>query len=228
MKTINKSLIAIAILSIALISCQKTVNTTNGNNTNNISSVGVDGWFSSQENNCYFVSFYGPNHTRVNAGTVTANGIALTETVAHDYTYFVTYPEQLNGTTHFVVSGNAANGVPAINYTTKSISPVGAINFGNTVSKSAGYTISLGSTVLADTIYYTLHINNPTITLKKFHVGGSSGVSFTSSELASFVVGQNVSFDVTSVNSSTSVFGGKNYRFISQSSTGTSSSYVVN
>ena len=209
------------ILLMAL-SCQKKSTTSAATPTPQVTGPnGYDGEFYASAAG-FDVLLYN-NGQKCDGGTISANGISIPFSTITEYYYL--YTQGSTGTTHWVVSGNPPNGVPAINYTTKTC-PVVSSTSVTTISKSANFTLSYNN-IIADSIIYKIHYKDCTFNdvLKKV-TGSSASVIFTPSDLAP-VCGTQAEVSVSAYNYDILIIGTKKYRLQSSTTSAATTVSVV-
>ena len=132
-------------------------------------------------------AWFGSASSYQDAGNVTTDGNALTKSSnAYIFQPTTANPSGLSFTssTAWVVTGNTANSIAAINYTDNSSFPsITDISTSGTVSTSGSYTLSATSAVSGDSVIFVIAGPNGHVT----HTGGpnASSYTFTASEMAS-------------------------------------------
>lgn len=170
------------------------------------------------EVNTAVAAFYAStgSSTLVDGGSVTLNSKSLTKSSNNAYSYQNLTDPLTFSTITWNVSGSGS--VPAISYTDDRPIPdfSGFSTLPTTVTRSAGFTISLGSAVTgADSVYVVLTDYSNHTLIKR--VGGSaSECAFSSSELASFTAGQGM-IQVCPWNYKPEDFNSKKYYFVIES-----------
>lgn len=182
-----------------------------------VSYTTVAGYTVPVEVNTAVAAFYSaPGASLVDAGTVTLENKALTKSSNNAYVYqTLTSPLSLS-TINWNVSGSGA--VPAIQYTYERSMPSwsGYEGLPSTLTRSAGITVTLGSSVsAADSVYVIVADYNNGYLLKR--VGGSAAnCTFSASDLSSLAAGQGM-IQVVPWNYKKEDFGDKDYYFVNES-----------
>lgn len=150
------------------------------------------------------------------AGTVTINSKSLTKSSNNAYVYQNLTDPLSFSTVTWSVSGSSS--VPAINYTEDRSLPSfsGYASLPTTITRSAGLTIALGSSVSgADSVYVVVADYNNHSLIKRV-AGNASGCTITAAELAGFTAGQGM-LQVVPWNYKSEDFNDKKYYFVLES-----------
>lgn len=238
----NKLILAFAIISTIGMSCSKTTTTTTTTNTpagNPQPSFGaVDGGLIAI-NTVTSTTALGTTYdvalgtgvavfgnlsagTYVDAGTVTLNdqSLAIQTNKTYVFTPGMTNPTgiDLGSSIKWKVSGNSANGISALDFTTSKIMPkAGSLNMSSAeINTATDFTLSTTSNVInADSVYFQISGgSNGKLILKR--AGGTvKSVTFTSAELKTLGTGSG-SVAICPFNFETKVTGGKTYAIVNE------------
>jgi hypothetical protein len=155
--------------------------------------------------------------TYSDAGTVTLNSKTLTKQANNSYVYQnLTDPLTL-GSVNWSVTGSGS--VPAITYSyTRPIPDYSGYNsLPSSITRSAGLTVSLGSSVSgADSVYVIVSGGSGNAYLLKRLAGNASQAVFTASDLNSLGTGTGM-IQVAPWNYTSQEFGGKKIYFVNES-----------
>jgi hypothetical protein len=150
-------------------------------------------------------------------GTVTINGKALTKQSNNSYVYqSLTDPLSFSGAISWNVSGSSS--VPAISYSNDRPVPTYSdyTSLPSTVTRSAGFTVSLSGKVSgADSIYVVLIGSGSSVIIK--HVGGAaSGCVFSASDLSGMNATSTGIIEVCPWNYKSEDFSSKKFYFVNE------------
>jgi hypothetical protein len=155
----------------------------------------------------------GSGTTGVNAGTVTFNNTVLKyDAIQHNY-LDTSHMANIHGVCTWNVSGSA--NVPAITYSFNPVYPVfsGNAQLPDSVSRSAGFTVNVaGATNIANSsVIVELFAGGNSVT--KQIPPNQTSCTFSHSDLAGLQNDPNGQLLILFTNTSTQVFGGKEYAF---------------